>query len=97
MSQSTEHFTEMLERCIRHFNVLNENYDVFRSEFHKIRNLIKNSNSQFLKKKFSFLLPSENKINSEKEEKSFQIDDYIEKFIKSMKMITIIGIHLSNN
>lgn len=95
---STDYFVNFLEKCIRHFTVIQDNYEVFQTEFEKIKEFVNKSDSQTLKQKFRFLLevPEHSKTEDSKNLQEKRINqEVVRKQLVSIKCLTLIAIHLS--
>ena len=95
-----EYFIEFLEKCIRHFSIIQDNYDEFQNEFEKIKRFVNQSDSQILRQKFGFLLNTEKFLKNGKTKKNLGPNinhEHVKKQLKSLKYLTLIAIHLSKN
>ena len=99
INYSMDYFIQFLRKSVRHFNIINENYEEFQSEFEKIRGFISSSDSSILKKKFGFLLSPKNfETCLQKPKDSNQLDyKHMKLQLRSIKYLTLIVMHLSKN
>lgn len=96
---SLDYFILFLEKSIRHFNIIRENYDEFQNEFEKIRSFVSSCGSSVLRQKFNFLLSSDDSPSRALSVPTPDDLNYqqMKAQLRSIKYLTLIVMHLSES
>lgn len=92
-----DYFIQFLQKSIRHFNIIKENYDEFQTEFEKIKDFVNRCDSQILRSKFDFLLsPTNFDLNLRESHHSSALNyAHMKTQLRSIKYLTLIVMYLS--